>query len=81
MRPSTDCKFKAHLVQAHICGEDIIQMSFEILPDELLPAVFSHLSPGMMLKLSLVRLTTLAALRSVLTRRLVSICAISYSHA
>lgn len=29
-------------------------MSFEMLPDELLPAVFSHLSPGVMLKLSLV---------------------------
>lgn len=34
-------------------------MSFESLPDELLPAVFSHVSPGTLLKLSLVCALTL----------------------
>ncbi|DBA79611.1 TPA: hypothetical protein ACH3X1_008296 [Trebouxia sp. C0004] len=52
--PQQTANFKVHPVQAYARGEGILQMSFEVLPDELLPAVFSHLSPGMVLKVSLV---------------------------
>lgn len=50
----TDMTVASHSDCARLDSADIVFMSFATLPDELLPAVFSHLSPGTLIKLSLV---------------------------